>query len=103
LNGERAVNGFVALAELDTNGDGVVDSDDPMFRRLAVWKDVDRNGVSAAGELLPLARVGIKGLSLSFEESRRKDRWGNEYRYRTAIYLNSGQRRFAWDVFFPVR
>ncbi|MBU3059825.1 LysM peptidoglycan-binding domain-containing protein, partial [Pseudomonas indica] len=40
-NGERAENGFQALAEYDDNGDGVVDAQDASYASLQVWRDLN--------------------------------------------------------------
>ncbi len=65
-SGARASNGFVALAELDTNSDGRVSADDAEFARLALWRDRNQDRVSAPDELEPLARSGVTGLSLEY-------------------------------------
>ncbi|HEX8573846.1 MAG TPA: cadherin domain-containing protein [Allosphingosinicella sp.] len=60
-----ARNSFEALAELDKNKDGKLDSADPRFAELKVWIDRNCNGRSDAGELSSLADLGIAGLGLS--------------------------------------
>lgn len=98
-NGTTAPHGFAALAELDRNGDGVVDRTDPDFEELAVWFDHWRNGILDPGELVPLASLGIVALEVAYKESRRTDRWGNVFRYRASVRFADGSRRFAYDVF----
>ena len=44
-NGEKAANGFEALADLDSNRDGVFDGDDEAFGEIKVWQDFNQNGV----------------------------------------------------------
>ena len=44
-NGEKAANGFEALADLDSNHDGVFDGDDEAFGEIKVWQDFNQNGV----------------------------------------------------------
>ena len=44
-NGEKAANGFEALADLDSNHDGVFDGDDEAFGEIKVWQDLNQNGV----------------------------------------------------------
>jgi hypothetical protein len=36
-DGTHAPNGFIALAELDANGDGLIDASDPAFASLQLW------------------------------------------------------------------
>jgi hypothetical protein len=60
-------DGFEALAELDANGDGVIDRRDPAFAELVVWLDANGDGRSAPSELRTLADIGIRRLSLDAE------------------------------------
>ncbi len=48
---EKAANGFEALADLDSNHDGVFDGDDEAFGEIKVWQDLNQNGVVDDGEL----------------------------------------------------
>jgi len=68
-NGQLAVGGFDALADLDANADGKVDSLDPAFASLRVWKDLDSDGITDAGELLTLASLGIAGFNTAATEN----------------------------------
>jgi hypothetical protein len=63
--GGHFANGMAALASLDTNHDGVIDSHDPAFANLVVWQDANHNGVSDAGELTKLTDLGIKSIDLA--------------------------------------
>lgn len=62
-NGLTANNGFSALANMDSNGDGVVNAADANFAQLQVWRDLNQNGVSDAGELFTLQSLGIQSLN----------------------------------------
>lgn len=62
--GARAANGFLALAPLDANDDGVLDARDPMFARLVLWTDRDGDRRSTPDELRPLASV-VTAISLA--------------------------------------
>jgi hypothetical protein len=68
--GGRAANGFIALAALDANGDGVLDARDPMFGKLVLWSDRNSDHRSSAGELRPLSSV-ITQIPLSFTRDAR--------------------------------
>ncbi|ODS24532.1 hypothetical protein AB835_02785 [Candidatus Endobugula sertula] len=67
-NGEFAVNGFEAIAELDANGDGVIDANDAQFEHLRVWRDADSDGVSDDGELMTLDEAGVVSIDLAYTE-----------------------------------
>jgi hypothetical protein len=64
-NGQFAREGFDALRDLDANGDGVFNASDAAFAQVRVWRDMDQDGVSDAGELSTLAQRGISSISLS--------------------------------------
>ncbi len=66
-SGVQAKNGFEALAEFDTNKDGIVDSSDNDFAKLLVWVDANEDGISTSEELKALAEHNIRSLSLNYE------------------------------------
>lgn len=92
-------NGFEALLVFDDNGDRVIDPRDPIYEELLVWIDSNHDGMSTSEELQTLTTLGVLSIDLRYRESRRKDRYGNEFRYRSKITYQSKKRRFAWDVF----
>jgi Ca2+-binding RTX toxin-like protein len=63
--GGLAADGFAALAQEDTNQDGVVNSQDANWSSLKVWRDLNQDGVSQAGELLTLAQAGITSFNVN--------------------------------------
>jgi T1SS-143 domain-containing protein len=62
--GGNHANGVAALATLDGNADGLIDSNDAAYGDLKVWQDLDHDGTSDTGELAGLADRGITGISL---------------------------------------
>jgi hypothetical protein len=58
-NGQLAVDGFDALADLDSNADGKISSADSAFASLRLWRDLNQDGVSQANELFTLASQNI--------------------------------------------
>ena len=57
--------GFDALARHDDNLDGKIDADDDVFETLLVWRDLNSDGRTDPGELLPLISYGVVGLPLT--------------------------------------
>jgi hypothetical protein len=112
VDGSRARHGYEALRELDLrsrggNEDGLLTADDARFQELCVWVDQDHDGWSDPGEVLALGEAGVIGLSYEYHENRRRDAYGNEFRYQAAAVLRNpqGEPRLSstYDVFFLTR
>jgi hypothetical protein len=97
-------NGFLALAQYDANGDGVIDARDPIYSQLRLWIDANHDGISQPEELHTLAEMGVSSISLDYSLSMRTDEFGNVFRYNAKV--NAGQPgasdagKKAYDVFF---
>ena len=63
--GQRAADGFEALADLDSNNDGQFNAADAAFASVKLWKDANQNGISEAGELFTFAQLGVQGIKVS--------------------------------------
>ena len=101
--GQTAAHGFEALAELDTNGDGMVNSQDGGFASLRVWKDANGNGLTDAGELLTLAQAGVASLNVAFTNSEAlPDAQGNTHKELGQYTSTSGATHSMSDVWFAV-
>ena len=104
------MNGFRALAEFDKtasggNGDSRIDSSDAVFSSLRLWQDENHDGVSQSTELKGLPSVRIAVINLNYKESRRIDRFGNQFRYRTKVEGVHGTKigRWAYDVLLTTK
>jgi hypothetical protein len=92
-SGDKATNGYVALAEFDKqnhggNADEEIDWRDYVFGRLLIWFDFDHDGVSKDEELFAPEEVGLLRLSLQYREIRRVDRFGNWFRYFSKAWID---------------
>jgi hypothetical protein len=76
-SGQRAANGFVALAELDSNGDGRITPEDTAWSSLRLWSDADGDRRSTSSELAPLGARRILSIDLRYTSERRCDARGN--------------------------
>jgi hypothetical protein len=54
-------DGYQALGSLDANGDGLLNGTE--LNGLALWQDINGNGISEPGEVKPIATYGIDQLS----------------------------------------
>ena len=63
-SGQKAANGFDAIGDLDSNGDGVFDASDEAFSDVKVWQDLNQDGIAQPGELKSLAEHGIAAINL---------------------------------------
>ena len=99
-NGQKAANGFEALAEFDENGDGVIDANDAIYHELKVWVDANGDGKTDAGELKTLAELGIASIGTGYTESKHKDENGNLHKQIGEITFTDGTTSQAVDVWF---
>jgi hypothetical protein len=112
LSGEPAKIGYRAIAELDQpeaggNGDGEIDSRDPIFSSLCIWNDWNRDGVSQPDEISSLAQAGVAALEYRYRVIHISDTFGNLFRYTAAVKMQTpgGEpRRWpSFDVIFAKR
>ncbi|HEX9198152.1 MAG TPA: calcium-binding protein, partial [Acidobacteriaceae bacterium] len=99
-SGEKAANGFAALAELDSNGDDVIDTNDSAFASLKVWKDTDGDGFSLPSELLSLEEAGVRSINVGYSNSSFVDANGNQHRQIGSFTRTDGSVGAAEDVWF---
>ena len=97
-NGERAANGYQALAELDDNGDGKVDAADSAFAKLRVWRDLNQDGISQEGELLTLNEAKVKALNLANKNTDRDLGNGNSLAEEGTYTDSDGNEKQMGDL-----
>ena len=97
-NGERATNGYQALADLDDNGDGKVDAADSAFAKLRVWRDLNQDGISQEGELLTLNEAKVKALNLANKNTDRDLGNGNSLAEEGTYTDSDGNEKQMGDL-----
>ena len=83
-----ASSGFAALAEFDLNEDGRIDANDTIYALLRIWRDLDGDGLTDAGELKTLLELGIVSIGLSYLNTGYTDASNN-------IQVRAGE--FEWS------
>jgi subtilisin-like proprotein convertase family protein/Ca2+-binding RTX toxin-like protein len=96
---KRYVDGFAALASLDSNGNRRFDQGDSAWSSVRVWIDADADGQTDSAELKALAELGITGISLSTTRQSGEIRDGNEVLSR-GTYVRNGLTLEALAVNF---
>lgn len=99
VSGHTASNGYLALRELDANGDEAIDASDAIWPSLQVWTDRNHDGVSQSSELQSLDEAGVDLLDTRYSESQRRDRYGNLFRFKARALVADKQSK-TYDVFF---
>ncbi|MEK2690541.1 hypothetical protein [Bdellovibrio sp. GT3] len=99
-------DGFKNLEVYDFNKDGLIDSKDPVFAKLRLWKDSNHDGKSSAKELKTLKQLGVESISVKYTDATQdlgpnarlvgpgeftyKDKKGEEKKGR------------VWDIFLKI-
>jgi hypothetical protein len=98
-NGNKAPNGYAALRESDSNGDGVIDNKDSIYADLHVWVDANSDGKSQAGELKTLLNAGVASIGLQDTATLSKDN-GNLIGLTSSYQTTDGSTHATADVWF---
>ncbi|EDM74798.1 hemolysin-type calcium binding protein [Plesiocystis pacifica SIR-1] len=98
-SGRHAQNGFLALSEYDSDGDGSITPADARFADILVWRDLDSDKRSLPSELSTLADEGVTSISLASEVRETCDARGNCGRERSAFeFQGAGGRPQVGEV-----
>ncbi|MEC8010109.1 MAG: calcium-binding protein [Pseudomonadota bacterium] len=92
-NGGFADNGFIALNELDSNGDHRITVEDPAYKELKVLADYDDSGIVKLNEFKTLEALGINAIDITCEVENRTDDQGNHHR-QTSKYHTETNKTF---------
>jgi hypothetical protein len=101
-DGSTASDGYQALAELDSNHDGVISSADAAYSQLGVWVDANSDGISEAGEVRSLAALGITEISVTAQVTSTQDH-GNTIGLTSSYQTADGVSHLAGDVWFAAQ
>jgi len=99
-SGQLADNGFDALAELDTNGDGTIDQTEAAAAGLMIWQDNNTDGKVDPGELMTFEQAGIRIIRTDYTVSHTVDANGNIWRWQGMVNYTKGTRSICVDVLF---
>ena len=110
-DGTMAANGFMAIAEYDSqplggNGDDEITAADAIYPFLRVWTDRNHNGQLDTGEDQSLSDLHIAVLSLKYDRSHMVDGCMNLHRFKSRYIMRNDKRSFSremTDIFFQTR
>jgi hypothetical protein len=109
MPGVTTPNGFEALKFVETSSYGrserneVITARDAAFSQLALWRDLNHNGLSEPDELQPVSESGLEAINTEYKISRRVDKYGNEFRQRSRVLWKDGQYDHLYDIWLQWR
>ncbi len=92
-SGVHAYDGFAALQELDSNGDGQLDQRDTRWTDLVLWSDYDEDRRSTLWEQQPLEAFGVESIALNYSTRGECDGRGNCGVERSSFRFRRGDRQ----------
>lgn len=85
----NARTSFAALGTLDSNRDGIISALDARFSKLKIWRDLNSNGVTDAGELLGLDDLGIVSINLNSQSRDGQSKIGRDLLLSSSFFTRS--------------
>lgn len=61
---DGATTDLEGLVTFDTNGNSLLDEGDDAFAKFRIWRDINQDGIGQSDELVTLAEMGIRSISL---------------------------------------
>ena len=99
-NGQKAISGMAALADLDSNSDGIIDDKDEAFDSLKVWQDKNGDGISTADELVSLATAGITSINVKDKQTINEKTSGGFIKDQATFTKDDGTTSQMEDINF---
>ncbi|WP_283130575.1 Ig-like domain-containing protein [Enterovibrio norvegicus] len=101
-DGSTAVDGYEALAQHDSNADGVIDKNDAIYAELGVWVDKDQDGETDEGELLSIDEANVASIELTATITSNESN-NNTIGKSSSYTTMDGEERVAADVWFATQ
>jgi Ca2+-binding RTX toxin-like protein len=100
LFGTATIDGFARLAQLDGNGDHVINQFDEAWSDLVIWKDADEDAVTDTGELISLATLDIVSIDLAGVTPSTSTISGNKISHTGTFKYDNGDTDAIVDAWF---
>ena len=100
LFGSPTVDGFTILSALDSNSDLVIDANDTAFSELLIWKDINGDAITDAGELQSLSAYNIASIDLAGVTTSTQIINGNPISHTSTITYDDTTTADIVDVWF---
>lgn len=103
-DGLFSTNGYIALGKWDSNNDGYITREDPVYSELRLWSDRNFDAVANADELLPLTEMNVEVIDLNYDAGYiERDRYGNLTALKSAVKTTDGQLHLLFDLWFALQ
>ena len=99
-DGSLARNGFDALADFDSNRDGILDENDEIWSRLQLWQDRNTNGFTDKNELTFLRDSHLASINLTYTQTSHTDENNNAHRQASTVTHKDGTTSAVEDIWF---
>ena len=101
-DGTTAAHGYEALAQYDSNHDGLIDKRDSIWEKLRIWRDANSDTRTGEGELHKLDEFNIAAIDLNAKAVTEEDAEGNKISHRGQVIKTDGSTAEAADIWFAL-